>query len=146
MAFGRRDRSPHPPQRLGYALHRPRRERLVADELEPALLSGDEPGEESHERARVAAVDRRVRRTQPAETDAVDAKSVDVVLDHLDSERTDGRDRRLRVRRATEARDARLPLADGADEDGAVRDGLVAGHGDVSDESGDGLDAHGRRV
>ena len=76
----------------------------------------------------------------------MDAKCVDVVLDHVDSERTDGRDRRLRVRRATEARDARLPLADGADEDGAVRDGLVAGDGDVSDESGDGLDAHGRRV
>ena len=88
----------------------------------------------------------RVRRTQPAEADPVDAKSVDVVLDHIDSERTDGRNRRLRVRRATEARDARLPLADGADEDGTVRDGLVAGHGDVSGESGDRLDAHGRRV
>ena len=82
----------------------------------------------------------------PRRPDSVDAKSVDVVLDDLDSERTDGRDRRLRVGRATEARDARLPLADGADEDGAVRDGLVAGHGDVSGERGDGLDAHGRRV
>jgi tryptophanyl-tRNA synthetase len=72
----------------------------------------------------------------------VDTKSVDVVLDHLDSQRADGRDRRLRVRRATEARDARPPLAHRSDEDGAVRDRLVAGHGDVSDQRGDGFDSH----
>ena len=67
---------------------------------------------------------------------------VDVGLVHRDAERPHGRDRRLRVGRAAEARDARLALADRAEQDGAVRDRLVPGHGDMPDQRGCRLDAH----
>ena len=101
-------------------------QRLVADELEPALLACDEAGEQAHERARVAAVDRRVGRAQPAEPDAAHAHDVVAVLDDLDAERANRRDGRLRVGGAAEAGDQRLSLAHGPDENGSVRDRLVA--------------------
>ena len=83
MAVRRLDGRAHPPQRLGDALHRPRGERLVADELEPSLLAGDESGEEPHERARVAAVDRARPARAGHEPDAVNAQHVHLVLDDL---------------------------------------------------------------
>ena len=82
---------------------------------------------------------------QPLQPDPEHAQDVDVLLHDLDAERANRGDRRLRVRRPAEARDARLPLADGADQDGAVRDRLVARHCDVPDQRGNGLDAHGKR-
>ena len=142
VAFGRLDGRAHPTQRLGDALHRAPGQRLVADELEPALLAGDEAGEQAHERARVAAVDRRVGRAQPAEPDAAHAHDVVAVFDDLDPERANRRDGRLRVGGAPEAGDQRLPLAHRPDENGAMRERLVARHAEVPDESRDGFDAH----
>ena len=66
------------------------------------------------------------------------------VLD-LDAERAHRVDRRLRVAGAAEAVHARLALAERADQDGAVRDRLVPGHGDVPDERSSGLDPHVNR-
>ena len=48
----------------------------------------------------------------PRKPDSADAERVDVLLGDVDAERANRRDRRLRVRGAPEAGDARLPLAD----------------------------------
>src|SRR5581483_10833102 len=80
----------------------------------------------------VAAVDRPPRRAEAAQADPVDAERVVVELLHLDSERTDGGDRRLGVRRAAEAANERLALGDRAEQDGPVRGRLVARDGDVA--------------
>ena len=45
---------------------------------------------------------------------------------------------------AAETRDRRLPLADRPDQHRAVRDRLVPGHGEVPDQRGYWLDAHGQ--
>ena len=61
FAVRRLDARAHPLQRLGDAVHRSRAKRLVAGELEASFLSGEDSGEQPHERARVAGVDRSVR-------------------------------------------------------------------------------------
>ena len=63
------------------------------------------------------------------------------VLD-LDAESTHAIDRGLRVAGAAEAVDLRLPLAEPADQDGAVRDRLVAGHDHVPHERSSRFDPH----
>ena len=60
----------------------------------------------------------------------------------VDAERAHSRDRRLGVARAAEAADRRLPFADRAEEDGAVRDRLVSGNGDVAAQRRGRLDLH----
>ncbi len=140
MAVGRLHLGPHPAQRRRDALHRPRRQRLVAGERELAVLPGEDAGTEAHERARVAAVDR--AGPQAAQADAPDDEVVVGDVLDLGAERAHRVDRRLRVARAAEAVHARLPLAERADQDGAVRDRLVPGHDDVPDERSSGLYAH----
>ena len=84
MAVRGLDRRAHLAQRLGDPLHRPRGERLVADELEPSLLARDEAGEQAHgARARVPAVDRLLGHLQAAEPEAADSQHVHLVLDDL---------------------------------------------------------------
>ena len=82
------------------------------------------------------AVDRPAGRAQPAQALAEDAQRVVAVLVDRDAERAHRRDRRLGVGRAAEARDPRLAVADRAEQHRAVRDRLVARHGDVPDERG----------
>ena len=142
MAVGRLDPRAHPAERLGDALHRARRERLVADELEAPALAGEDPREQPHQRARVPAVDRRVRLAQAAQADAVDGERVDVLLDDLGAERAHRRDGRLGVRGATEAGDLGRAVADRADHDRAMRDRLVPRDGHVPFQGRHGLDAH----
>jgi len=72
----------------------------------------------------------------------VDDETVDLRLVDLHAERSDSLDGRLRVSRAAEADDSGLSFADGADENGSVGDRLVSGDGDMSLESGHGLDTH----
>ena len=120
VAVRRLDRAAHPAERLGDAFHRPSGERRVADELEPALLAGEDAGEQAHERARVPAVDRRGRRAQPVRPDTCNTQRVDVLLHDVDPERADRGDRRLRVGRASEPRDPRLAVTDGGDQDGPM--------------------------
>ena len=48
-AVRRRDARTHPRQRLGDAIHRAHLQRLVAGELEAALLSRKNPGEKAHQ-------------------------------------------------------------------------------------------------
>ena len=79
---------------------------------------------------------------EPAEALAEDVQRVVVVLVDGDPERADRLDRRLGVGGAAEARDARLAVAERAEQHRAVRDRLVAGHRDVADEAGDRLDPH----
>ena len=64
---------PHRAQRLGDPLHRAARQRLVADELERALLAGEDARAQPHERARVPAVERAGGLPEPAQARAVDA-------------------------------------------------------------------------
>ena len=75
------------------------------------------------------------RFAQSAQAGAVDPQLVDVVLVDADAERADGRDRGLGVCRAAEARDPRLAVGDRAEQHGAVRDRLVAGHARCARES-----------
>ncbi len=93
-------------------------------------LAGEHACEEAHQRARVLAVDRAA--LQAAEADAVDAKVVVSFFLHFRAEGAHRLDGRHRVGGAAEAAHERLPFADRAEEDGAVRDRLVAGHGDVA--------------
>ncbi len=146
MSVGRLHGGTHAPERLGDALHRARGERRVADELDASLLPREQPGDEAHERPRVAAVDGRIARPEPVEADATHPQRVGALVDDVDAERAHRGDRRLGVRRAPEARHERLALADRAEQHRAVRDRLVARHCDVTFEGGNGLDAHGERV
>ena len=66
----------HPFERLGDAIHRAGAQRLVAGELETAALSGEDAGEQPHQRARVAATDWSVGRRQPTQPDAVHREQV----------------------------------------------------------------------
>ncbi len=63
-----------------------------------------------------------------------DAQRVLAVLVDVDPQRAHGCDGRLRVGRAAEARHQRLPVAERADEHGAVGDGLVARDGEVAEQ------------
>ena len=142
VAVRRLDPRAHAPQRLGDPLHRPRRERFVADELEAALLAREDAGQEPHERARVQAVDGFVGRAKPAQADPVDRERVDVLLDDLGAERAHSPDRCLGVGRAAKPGDVCRPVADRPDEDRAVRHGLVPGDGHMPFQGRHGLDAH----
>ena len=102
VALGRLDVRAHAPERLRDALHGTGRERVVADELEAALLRGEDPREQAHERPRVRAVDRRLGRTEAAQPHAADSQDVVTLVDDVHAERPHRRDRRLRVGRAAE--------------------------------------------
>ena len=139
LPVGRLDLRAHAPQRLGDALHRPRRERRVAGQREGSLLEGEETGQQPRERAGVAAVD--LGRFQAAESDALHGQLV-AALPHLDAERAHGGERRFGVGGAPPAADHRVSVTDGAEQERAVRDRLVAGDGEVTFERGGGLDFH----
>jgi len=70
------------------------------------------------------------------------------LLDELDAyldaraECADGVRGRERVLRGPEARDLALPVGDGAEEEGAVRDRLVPGNGEVASQRHRRLDPH----
>ena len=83
---------------------------------------------------------RRPRRPTPLHDELV----VGHVLD-LGPERAHRVDRRLGIARTAEAVHVRLALAERADQDGAVRDRLVAGHDDVPDQRSGGLYPHVNR-
>ena len=134
MAVGRLDVRAHPAQRLGDPLHRPARERLVADELEAALLAGEDAREQAHERAGVAAVDRLVGRPQPAQADAVDA---DVSTSSSSTSTPSARTAAIADSVSPERpkpRITRLAVRDRAEQHRAVGDRLVARDGDVARE------------
>jgi hypothetical protein len=75
---------PHPGERLRYAIHRPRAQRFVAGQLEPAGLSGQHAGQQPHQRPGVRAVDRLVRRLEATEPDPVNQELVSRDLLDLD--------------------------------------------------------------
>ena len=138
----RRDVSAHPPQRLGDALHRPCAQRVVAGQDEASLLPRQHAGKEADQGAGVRAVDGVVRRAQSPKADTVDEELVVAELLHLDAERTHRVHGRHRVVRPAEALNVGRPLGDAAEHDGPVRDRLVAGHGDVTDDCDGGVDLH----
>ena len=70
---------------------------------------------------------------KPAQPDAVHDELV-AVLVHLHAERAHGSERRLGVARPSPAADDRLAVGDSAEQQRAVRDGLVAGDGEVAVE------------
>ena len=143
MPVVRLDARPHAAERLGHALHRAGAERRVARQLELlSLLTREDPREQADEGAGIRTVDRPARRAEPAQALAEDPQCVVVVLVDGDPEGADRLDRRLGIGRAAEARDARLAVAQRAEQHGAVRDRLVAGHRDVPDEAGERLDPH----
>ncbi len=84
--------SAHLGERLGDPLQGPARERLVSDELESPFLPDEQPRQEPHERAGVAAVDRDTRRLKPAKAYPAHAHCVHIHL-HLGPERAHPRQR-----------------------------------------------------
>ena len=136
VAVGRLDTCAHP-------LHRPAGERVVAGERERAVLPREDPCEQADERARIPAVDRTAGRVQAREAAAAHHERVHALLGDLHAERAHRGDRRLRVGRAPETGHGRLVVAERGDEDGAVGDRLVPGHGHVPDETRDRLDVDG---
>ena len=132
MPVLRLDAGAHASERLRHPPHRSRAERLVADELElPAALAGEDAGQQAHERAGVAAVDRGAGRDEPTQPLAVHVQRLVVVLDHRDAERAHCIDRRLGVGRAAEPGDPGLALGDRTDQHGAMGDRLVARDGEM---------------
>ena len=140
MAVGRLDARAHPPQRFGHTFHRALRQRRVARDLERPLLRREDADQQAHRRARVAAVERARGLAEPAQADAVHRQLVVVVLD-IDAERTHRRDRRERVPRRAEPAHVRDAVAERADQNGAVRDRLVAGDSNVAEQRTGRLDA-----
>ena len=142
MAVRRLDRGAHLPQRLGDALHRPRRERLVAGQLEASALARRATPASSRisvpgvRRSRPCPT-RSPRRPTPCTTSSSSATSststpsarTASIVDCVSPERP----KPVHVR---------LALAERAEQHGAVRDRLVAGHGDVPDELHRRLDLH----
>jgi hypothetical protein len=139
----RLDPRAHGAQGLRDPLHRPPRERLVADELEAPVLPGEDSRQEAHERSRVAAVERAGGLSQPAQARAADPHALAVDLDFR-SERPHGGRGRERVLRGPEPVDLALAVGDRAEHERAVRDGLVAGDGDVAPHRHRRVDAHQR--
>jgi hypothetical protein len=141
----RLDTRAHLAQRLGDAFLGTARERLVADELEAALLAGEDPRSQPHHRPRVAEVERPVRLAQAAQSESPDANRLPGLL-HLRAEVAYDRDRRVGVSGATEALDQALAVRDRAEQDGALRDPLHAGNGDGALDRRRGLDLHSSRT
>ena len=79
---------------------------------------------------------------EPAQPGSLDDERVDVLLANLDPERADDAESRLGVARAAPVRDARLAFGERTDQEGPMRDGLVAGDRDVAVEAGGGRDPH----
>src|SRR5262249_10350087 len=139
----RRDARAHPVQRLGDAVHRAGTQRLVARELEASALAGQDAGQQSHQRSRVAAVDNFWGLTpKGGQTPAFDDELVILDVIDINPERSDRLHCRLRVAGTAEAAHARLAFAERADQHRAVGDRLVAGDGDVTDERSGRLDPH----
>ena len=123
VPVGGLDLRSHQPQRLGDALHRTRRERFVAGEREAAFLEREQAHDETRECARVATVDR--RGLQAAQADTAHDEPVVVVVD-VGSERTHRRERGHRVAGTPEPADDGVSIRDRAEQQGPVRDRLVA--------------------
>ena len=137
LAVGALDARAHLGERVGDPVDRPAAERLVAVELEAALLAGEDAGEQPQRRARVAAVDRRVRlRAARAgrrrATRSVSTSSSSTVTP---SARTAAIVASVSPERPKPRTDV-SPSAIAAEQHGAVRDRLVARDGDVAASSG----------
>ena len=120
QSVGRLDLRAHPLERLGDAVHGPRSQRLVTGQLEATLLAGEDPGQESHQRAGVPGVDRLVGSPKAAHPHAVDDELVVGDVVDLNPERPHGVDSRQSVGRPSEAANVRLALGECADEHRAV--------------------------
>jgi len=139
-ALVRLDFGAHQTERLLHA-HGPGGERLVADQLEPTVLTGQHPGCQTEDGAGVAAVERAVGLREAAQAAAGDPD--DLVHDrYLHAERAHDLDRRVRVGGVTEAAQLALPVGDRAEEDAALADPLHGRDADRADHRRRGLDLH----
>jgi hypothetical protein len=119
----------HQLQRAGDAVDRPAADRLVAVERPaPALLARQPAGEQAHQRAGVADVDRAVGPPRRPQAGAADRqRTVAVALDQR-AERLHGVQRRVGVGRVEVAGDRDRGVPHRAQQGGAMGDRLVAGH------------------
>jgi hypothetical protein len=112
LATGDTYHRPHGAQRYRHALHRALHERRVADQRGIEALGREQPGQQSHGRARIAHVERMRRRVQALEPDACDLERGLVgTLDRY-AQRAHCLQRRNAILAREEARDARAPLGD----------------------------------
>jgi hypothetical protein len=116
----------HQPERRRDAVDRPPADRAVAVEHEDApLLRGQPAGQQPHQRAGVADVDRSAWLARLAQPGAAhDDRAVLVLLDER-TDRAQRVERRQRVRRPQVVRDPHRLERHPAEQRGAVRDRLV---------------------
>ena len=132
----------HRAQRLGDAAHRPRAERLVADQLEPLpCWPASRPGKQPH---RVPALPQSIGAAgarSPRGPTPGRAASSPSFSTSTPSART-ARERRPVSAERPKPAIRRLAVGDRAEQQRAVRDRLVAGHGDAALNGGRRLDPH----
>ena len=133
---GRVDLGAHRAQRRGDAVDGAPADRRVAVEHEAAALLARQPaGEQAHERARVADVDRRDRLARLAQPGAADDDLVRAAVDE-GAERLDGGQRGVRVLGVEVAGDADRLGRHRAEQRGAMRDRLVRRRRDGAAQAG----------
>ena len=124
------DPGSHQRERRGHAVDRPAADRGVAVERPAsALLPCEPPGQQPHQRAGVADVDRRCRGRRGAQAGAADHHRVRAALDE-GAERLHGRQCRVRVRRVEVAGDAHRLVGHRRQQRRAVRERLVRRRGE----------------
>ena len=139
MAVGRLDARAHPAQRL-VDPDRPRRQGLVARQLEAALLAGEDTAQQAEHGAGVPAVDRLSWCDELSESAAGDSHGGLVGLADLDPEGADGIERRIGICGVAEAAEIAHAVGDRRQQGSALADPLHRRHGDVADEGRSGLD------
>ena len=138
-ALVRLDVRTHLPQRL-VDPHRPRRERLVADEREPAVLAGEDPAQQAKHGAGVAAVDRAGGRDEATQAAPFDPNRPELRLVHLGAELAHGLERRVRIGGVAEVPELAFSVRDRRQQRAPLADSLHGRDGDVPDKGCRGLD------
>ncbi len=121
-------------QGSGNSHHRSPRQGRVADERRLEALRREHAAQETHRRARIAAVEISHGRPEAVETDAVDDQLGGAGFLDDDAHRAQAAGGRDVVFAVREAGDMRCALTEGTKEEGSVPDALVGGYGNAADK------------
>src|SRR5205807_8052465 len=131
-AIPSQDAGAHQPQRQRHSLHRPAHQRLIADERGIEALPRQQAHEKPHRGAGVSHVERRGGGLQAAGPRSMHDHVL--ILRPLDThaERLQRPQGRKAVLARQEAADLGVTLRNSAEHERAMRDRLVAGHGELA--------------
>ena len=125
LVLARADAGAHLGERQHDALHRPARQRFIANQAARKWLRRENTGNHADGRAGIAGIEiagRLPQAVQPAAMyDELGANTF-----HVDAQRPDAAQRRVAVGAGRIVADARCPFGDGADESIPVRNRLIA--------------------